>query len=317
MKNLAPILIIGFNRPIHFRKTLNALSRNELAKNSTLFISIDGPRDARDERKQKLIYKTIHKSCSNFKSIKIIKNKSNKGLALNIVDSVSNVLNKYNKIIVLEDDLITSKSFLRYMNNALDFYQHKKRIWHINGHNINDFKERKNEIFLWRFMNCWGWATWRDRWENFEKDPKSIIKSFDKKMIYRFNLDGTCSFWDQIKQNNSGKLNTWAIFWYAIIFKNDGICVSPWCSYIRNIGLDGSGTNCKEESSARKNILLKQSGIFNGLEIEIENKHDFELMKKQYKKPFFKKILTLTLKFFLKVNLKPKLRNFAYKLIKS
>lgn len=317
MKKLAPILIIGFNRPTHFRKTLNALSKNELAKKSTLFISIDGPRNERDEKSQKLIHKTIQKVYGNFESINIIKNRKNKGLALNITDSITEVLKKNNKIIVLEDDLITSKSFLRYMNNALDFYQNKKRVWHINAHNLTDFKDRRNEIFLWRFMNCWGWATWRDRWENFERNPESIIKSFDRKMIYRFNLDGACSFWDQIKKNNTGELNTWAIFWYAIIFRNNGICVSPWCSYIRNIGLDGSGTNCKTNKLKRKNRLLKQNGIFKGIEIELEKKNDFELMKKQYKKPLLIKIIKQSMKFFLRTNLYSKLRNFSYKIIYS
>ena len=313
MKDLAPILLICFNRPYHFRKTLTALSRNKLAKQSKLFISIDGPKNKNDEEAQKFILKIIEKEHGNFKSINISINKKNKGLALNIIDSVSNILKKNNKIIVIEDDLITSKSFLKFMNDALIFYENKKKIWHINGHNIISNEDKKNEVFLWRFMNCWGWATWNDRWINYEKNPDSLINSFSKEMIFRFNLDGACSFWNQIKKNQSGELNTWAIFWYATIFKNKGLCVSPWFSYVRNIGFDGSGTNCKKSKIKNQKYHLNNNGIFLGIDEEIESKHAFKLMKKAYKKSLIKRFITFLLKKSLSSYLYEKFKNFSYK----
>ncbi len=317
MNDLAPILLIAFNRPDHFNKTLFALCKNNLAKESKLIISIDGPKNKNDENAQKLIFKSIENASENFKSIHIIKNKKNKGLAINIVNSVSNILKEHKKIIVIEDDLITSKSFLKFMNDALDFYEDKKKIWHINGHNIINYHHKKNEIFLWRFMNCWGWATWEDRWLNFEKNPNRLINSFNKEMIFRFNLDGTCFFWDQVKKNQTGELNTWAIFWYATIFEKDGICVSPWFSYVKNIGFDGSGTNCKDNKLLNKQTELNNDGIFFGVDKDIEDIDALFLMKKAYKKSSIKKVITNMIKNLLGNDFYGKLRNLFKKVINS
>ena len=313
MKDLAPILLICFNRPDHFSQTLFALSQNELAKQSKLFISIDGPKNKNDENAQKEILRLIEKEHENFHSIYVTRNSKNKGLALNIIDSVTAILKKNNKIIVIEDDLITSKSFLKFMNAALIYYKNKRKIWHINGHNIASNQNKKNEVFLWRFMDCWGWATWNDRWINYEKNPDSLIKTFSKEMIFRFNLDGACLLWDQIKKNKSGELNTWAIFWYATIFKNKGICVSPWFSYVRNIGFDGSGTNCKKSKIKNKIYQLNNNGIFVGIDEQIESRHAFKLMKKAYKKSFIKRLITFLFKKLFGNYLYEKLRNFSYK----
>lgn len=310
MEDLAPILLICFNRPDHFNRTLFALSQNELAKKSKLFISIDGPKNKDDENAQEFILKSIEKARKNFRIIHVTHNKKNRGLALNIIDSITNILKENNKIIVVEDDLITSKSFLKFMNNALTFYNSKKNIWHINGHNIVNNQNKKNEIFLWRFMNCWGWATWKDRWINFEKNPDSLINTFSKEMIFRFNLNGACFFWDQIKKNQSGESNTWAIFWYATIFKNNGICVSPWFSYVKNIGFDGSGTNCKKSKKRNKEYPLNNNGIFVGIDEDVENKYAFKLMKKAYKKSQFKRGIVSLLKKIFGNYLYEKLRNF-------
>ena len=94
-------------------------------------------------------------------------------------------------------------------------------------------------------MNCsGGWATWADRWKYFERNPEKLIEEFSKEDIYHFNLEGAYDFWNQVQQNIDGKLFTWAIFWYATIFKNDGLCLNPVHSLVQNIGHDGSGCHC-------------------------------------------------------------------------
>tara|TARA_B100001093_G_C26824533_1_gene1013400 strand:- start:203 stop:1141 length:939 start_codon:yes stop_codon:yes gene_type:complete len=302
-KQYAPVLIIAFNRSIHFHKTLSALSKNKLAKQTNLYVVVDGPRNKNDEAAQKLIFNSIKLVNDKFANITIKKNKSNKGLAANIIDSVSNIINENGKIIVLEDDLLTSRGFIKFMNDALEYYEKVKDVWHISGNNIVSNEMKKNDIFLWRFMNCWGWATWKDRWQYFEKDPKSLIKTFDKDMIYRFNLDGVGTFWDQIEKNAQNKLNTWAIFWYATIFKKGGICVSPYFSYIKNIGFDGSGTHFRKSKSGTYIQPLNEFGEFKGIDQITEDFTAFKIMQKAYKKPFLRRIfisLKRILKFFNK-----------------
>ena len=117
----------------------------------------------------------------------------------------------------------------------------------------------------------------------------------------------------KIKKNQSGELNTWAIFWYATIFKNKGLCVSPWFSYVRNIGFDGSGTNCKKSKIKNQKYHLNNNGIFLGIDEEIESKHAFKLMKKAYKKSLIKRFITFLLKKSLSSYLYEKFKNFSYK----
>jgi hypothetical protein len=93
-------------------------------------------------------------------------------------------------------------------------------------------------------MNCWGWATWDDRWNYFEKNPKKNMNEWDSETKNAFNLNGYGDFLDQVKMNLNGARETWAVFWYATIFKKSGLCLNPAKSLVKNIGLDGSGENC-------------------------------------------------------------------------
>lgn len=98
--------------------------------------------------------------------------------------------------------------------------------------------------FLWRTMNCWGWATWSNRWDHFEKNAEKLVQDFSRRDVYEFNLFNSENFWGQVIANKKNKINTWAIFWYAVIFMNNGLCLNPSAQYVLNIGLDGSGEHC-------------------------------------------------------------------------
>ena len=104
------------------------------------------------------------------------------------------------------------------MNDGLEYYKHEDKVWHINGYSEVNFEQRQDEIFLWRVMNCWGWATWHNKWQYFEKDADLLIEEFSEQMIKEFDLDGSGVFWSQVVANSQHRINTWAIFWYATIF---------------------------------------------------------------------------------------------------
>ncbi|MFA6742471.1 MAG: hypothetical protein WCR78_13390, partial [Arcobacteraceae bacterium] len=143
---------------------------------------------------------------------------------------------------------------LKFMNDALDFYENKEKVWHISGWNYPIESKNILETFLWRVMNCWGWATWRDRWQHYEKNPQKLINSFSEEEISRFNLDNIANYYEQIVKNINGSLDTWAVFWYAIIFKNNGLCLNPVQSFVENIGLDGTGTTTGQTSGYSNNL---------------------------------------------------------------
>lgn len=246
----APIALFAYARPDHTYRTLEALAANDLALKSDLFIFIDGARSEEDN-KNTLAVRQIAERCGGFARIEIIQRSKNFGLARNIIDGVTEIIERYGRVIVVEDDIVTSPNFLKFMNLALDKYVDVSEVWHISGWTCPIDPKNLPEAFFWRGMNCWGWATWSDRWINFDKDPDRLIKSWSKSKIKRFNLDGAQNFWSQVLGNKSGRLNTWAIFWYATIFENGGLCLNPSTSLVLNIGLDGTGENCVATSAIK------------------------------------------------------------------
>ncbi len=242
-KKYAPIVVFAFNRPNHLKQTLEALKNNNLARQSGLYIYCDHARDDVDVKKVKDVI-AISKSVKGFASVEVIERENNYGLAKNIISGVTDVVSKYERVIVLEDDILTSPLFLEFMNNALEKYKNEKNIWHISGWNYPIDMPDVEGAFLWRVMNCWGWGTWRDRWNHFQKNPERLIKQWSRKKIKRFNIDGAHNYWSQVIGNYKSKIDTWAIFWYATIFENNGLCLNPEKSYTKNIGMDGSGENC-------------------------------------------------------------------------
>mgnify|MGYP006309741777 CR=1 FL=1 len=119
---LAPIVLFVYNRPEHTKRTIKALKNNKLAQESELFIFSDGEKSSNDYQNVKKVRKIIN-NIIGFKNIKVFESEINKGLADSVIDGVTKIINDYEKVIVLEDDLITSKNFLSYMNRALNFYE--------------------------------------------------------------------------------------------------------------------------------------------------------------------------------------------------
>lgn len=287
--NLAPIALFVFNRLDHTKQTIESLSKNFLANESLLYIFSDEGRNEKEKVEVEKVRNYL-KTIKGFKEVFIISRKNNFGLAQSIILGVTKIINDYGKIIVLEDDLVTSPTFLRFMNNALDFYQKEKNIWHISGWNY-PMNQINDDIFIWRGMECWGWATWKDRWQYFEKDSNKLIKEFSKKDIYKFNLDGKRNNWKQVILNNKGKLNTWAVFWYASIFKNKGLSINPTITFVKNIGLDGTGTNCTSNDIYSNSLNNKEKIIF--YKSDKENIYYIEQIKDFSDKtriPLYKKI---------------------------
>lgn len=239
-KEFAPIALFTYNRLWHTQQTIEALRKNEFANESKLFIFSDGGKDDESWEKVNKVRRYLE-AIDGFKEITLVFQENNIGLADSIIHGVTKIINEHGKIIVLEDDIVTSSYFLKFMNDALNYYENEEKVWHINGWNYPININGLGSTFFYREMKCWGWGTWKSKWQYFEKDPEKIMSLFSDHEIKRFNLDGVTDFFIQIQCNLEKKLNTWAIFWYAAIFKNNGLCLSPSRSFVNNIGFDGSG----------------------------------------------------------------------------
>ena len=250
----APIVLFVYNRPWHTQQTVEALLKNQEIEKSDLIVYSDAAKTEEQESSVQAVRDYVD-TISGFKSLKVIKQESNKGLADSIISGVTEVVNEYGRIIVLEDDIVTSPYFLRYMNEALEFYKDEEKVMHISGY-IYPIKSKKtNETFFIKPTSCWGWATWKESWSLFEKKPQKQEAKFSEIQIKDFDLNNTGLYWSQLKLNISGDLNTWAIFWYISVYINKGLSLHPVSSLTLNIGHDGSGENCGDNNAFRDHLV--------------------------------------------------------------
>jgi len=252
----APIALFVYNRPAHTRETIEGLLRNELAGESDLYIFSDAaknPQAAPGVAEVRQYIETVR----GFRSITIVRRDRNLGLAASIIDGVTHLCSRFGRAIVMEDDLLTSPWFLRYMNDALDFHAGNERVMHISGctYPIGDFSGQPT--YFLRLPLCWGWATWDRAWARFARDI-GVMERFDRGMVRKFNFDGTYDYWKQLELNRSGAISTWFVFWYATVFLADGLVLFPRRSLVRNIGMDGTGVHCGKNSNYDVDITAER-----------------------------------------------------------
>ncbi|XOV91901.1 MAG: FkbM family methyltransferase [Bacteroidota bacterium] len=241
---LAPIVLFVYNRPDHTLRTLKALKDNRLSEQSTLYIYADGPKSNDDQviANVRKVRQTL-KSERWCKEVKITERVHNLGLAKNIVLGINEIFKIHTKLIVLEDDIVTSPGFLAFMNTALERYSEEQTVKHVSGY-IPPIKTKVEGTFFSKASFCWGWGTWRRAWKEFEINTSSLIKQFKSPdLVKDFNIDDSYDFYVQLIQNFEGKIDTWAVKWYASIFHQDGLCLNPGVSLCRNIGNDLTGIN--------------------------------------------------------------------------
>jgi acetyltransferase-like isoleucine patch superfamily enzyme/GR25 family glycosyltransferase involved in LPS biosynthesis len=254
--SLAPIILFVYNRPWHTEQTLEALMANKLSSKSILYIYADGPKVNMDEHSllQIKLTRQILRKKQWCKEVHFIERSHNLGLAENVIDGITKVVNKHGRIIVLEDDIVTSKTFLTFMNDALNFYQQSGEIFHISGYVNEDLKEYpSSDTFTNQFTHCWGWATWKRAWKFLQRDIKTLhylINNHPNKDNFKSDL------YLQLEENYTNKINTWAVRWYASIFILEGKCLHPSKSIVINIGFDGSGTNCSKIDSYNTKLIF-------------------------------------------------------------
>jgi GT2 family glycosyltransferase len=220
MKQLAPIILFVYNRPQHTLQTLNALQNNELSKDSVLYIFADGIKEnASSETIQKINEtRKIIKNKKWCKEVFIIEREQNFGLAKSVIMGVTEIINNYHKAIVLEDDLVTSPYFLKYMNEALDKYEHINSVACISGYiyPINNLPD----LFFIKGADCWGWATWKRAWDLFEPNSQILLDQIIEKGLEReFDFDGSYPYVQMLKNQVAGLNNSWAIglFFYEFV----------------------------------------------------------------------------------------------------
>lgn len=276
----APILLFTYNRPSHTQKTLTALLNNPLCTESELFVFSDGYKNETDQENVEKVRKIVH-SIDGFAGIHIVENNHNLGLAKNIIDGVTRVIEEYGKVIVMEDDLIASPYFLTFMNEALDMYENEQRIGHVHGY-CYPLPELP-ETFLIKWTGSWGWATWKRAWQEFNPDGRELLDEIkSRKLSHTFDFNGKYPYTRMLQRQVDKKNDSWAIRWNASLFLKDMLSVNAGRSLVINIGLDGSGTHSGNQNVYATN-LYHQKLYINIPEIE-ENKTARKLIERYHVK---------------------------------
>jgi len=251
--NFAPIILFVYNRPWHTEQTVAGLKKNELASESDLFIFSDGSKKENDEDVGKV--REYIKTVDGFKSVTIIERDKNLGLANSVITGVTEIINKLGKVIVLEDDLVTSKYFLKFTNEALEKYENEEKVISIHGY-MYPVKGNFPETFFLKGADCWGWATWKRGWDLFNSDGKELLKLIQERNFQNeFDFNGAYPFYDMLKAQVEGKVDSWAIRWYASAFLKKKLTLYPGVSLVSNIGMDNSGTHCDENKKFENDTI--------------------------------------------------------------
>lgn len=247
--NYAPIVVFGFNRPDALKNTISSLLRNKEAKDSDLFVYVDGPRIGKEGEREKVEeVKEYVKSISGFKSLRYTFAEKNKGLADSIIGGVSDVINQYGKVIVLEDDLVLMPNFLNFMNQGLEFYENNQSVMSVCGYTckVNAPKDYLHDAYFFTRSSSWGWGTWKDRWEKVDwklDDWDSVVANRNA-----FVSSQGSDVFKMLSDCKHGKNHSWAIRFCYAQFVLKRLSVFPVKSLVDNEGFGGDGTNCKRYS---------------------------------------------------------------------
>ena len=242
----APIALFVYNRPEHTRRTVEALAANAGAADSSLFIFSDAPKNQASAAVVEEV-RTYVGSVTGFARVTVIERETNLGLAESIIDGVTRLCEEYGRVIVLEDDLLTARGFLDFMNDALDAYSSHDPIISVCGYMYPVTLPTSSETVFLRVPHCWGWGTWKDRWSLFQRDGALLLRELKVHgRLADFDAHGPHDYTRMLEDQIRGLNDSWFIRWYATALLADKLSVYPSRSLVSNAGIDGSGVHCAE-----------------------------------------------------------------------
>lgn len=256
--DLAPIVVFAFNRPGHLRRTLEALSANTLAAESAVTIFCDGPRTAEEHRLTDAV-RSVARSAKGFATLNLVERSSNLGCAGSVMDGLTQMFSQNEKVIVIEDDILTSPFTLSYLNTALEHFRMRNNVFSISAWAPPPTlfrlpQDAEGDIYYVPRFHCWGWASWRDRFERVDWAVKDYVRFNSSPYLRRLYAQQGGDLPAILDAQMAGNLNTWDIQTDFSRFMRGMVCINPRFSYTTNIGM-GSGTHTTEATTRYDNDL--------------------------------------------------------------
>lgn len=245
---LSPVAMFVYNREDNTRKTIDHLLANTLAKDTELFVFSDGGKNEESWRAVNTVRQYLHEVKSKverehlLKSMTIVERPENIYLERNITDGIAQVFENHDRIIVLEDDIVTSPYYLQYMNDAFDLYQDTPKVMHVAGFTNLSIDDGPGFYFT-PHMSGWGWGTWRDRWQKHFVHYKTREDALQGMTAADCDAMQYGGVFPCLKSLDKRPI-PWDICWEIAIYKAGGLCLTPARTMVRNIGLK-NGTHFK------------------------------------------------------------------------
>ena len=250
---LAPIILFVYRRLDHAMEVIDALRANPEAADSRLLVFSDGGKDEQSWEEVRQVREYLH-SVDGFAQVEIVEREENWGIERSEIEGIGSVVGKYGKVIVLEDDIVVSKFFLRFVNDALDRYASCKNVCSVTGYSFIPAGEHGSlpEYAFTQLTSAWGWGTWKDRWDRFagqleRRDFQALLSRANRRRFdHGYSYTGMMA-----SQYRRGHV-TWDILWYWTAFRNGWVTLFPTRTMVNNIGMDGSGEHYTDVSGSNR-----------------------------------------------------------------
>lgn len=135
------------------------------------------------------------------------------GCSRNVCGAIQFAFRSSDVAVILEDDIVPARDFLNFMLWGLQQFQTDSRVISISGYRQHTSPPPKKDVdkaFRRHWFVCWGWATWKDRWERFYS----------------------------VRVHNY--LPTWAAYFWRYMFdSHEKMEIAPLIGRIQNIGEKG------------------------------------------------------------------------------
>ena len=241
VRDCAPIAVFAYNRPRHVNRLIDSLLSNELFSRSPVFVFCDGPRNQEDQDAVAQSRSVVRQRLGSH--VQIVERERNRGLAQSIIEGVTELCGRHGRVIVLEDDLVLHPRCLDFLNAALRRYADDAAIYHVNAYRY-PLPPASTPSFS-RLLSSWGWATWQRAWINFESDATKLERRIrDVDLVSALDFGGTFPYFGMLQDQAKGKIDSWAIRWYASSLLHGGLAVCPNVSQVVNYGFDDTGVHC-------------------------------------------------------------------------
>lgn len=256
-----PVLFIIFNRPDTTRRVFDAI---RAAQPKRLYIAADGPRtDIVDDEEKCNAARAITEHIDWPCEVKRLFRCQNLGCGLAVSEAINWFFNYESEGIILEDDCLPCNDFFMFATIMLEHYRNDSRVISINGSSLG-YQPINNYSYSYsRFMNMWGWATWRDRaiQIDYQMSEWKTIRNktwwvYNHAKQYLFDTDiNWYSLWrDKFTKVAKDTNYTWDWQWMYHQLRNKQLSVLPRVNLITNIGFDAEATHTHETGNPSANI---------------------------------------------------------------